>query len=194
SLSGALCYAELSTTHPSAGGEYHFLRLALGHRISFLFAWARLSVIPPGSIALLGYVFGDYATQLYSLGSYSSALYAAGMVLLLTTLNVVGLKSGKTTQNILTLLEVLGVVLIIGVGFWHAPPTSAMLDWGQAGSTSNWGLVLIFVMLTYGGWNEAAYVSAEVLGPGRNLPRALALSLALITVLYLLVNWAYVSV
>lgn len=194
SLGGALCYAELSTTHPSAGGEYHFLRLAFGHRISFLFAWARLTIIPTGSIALLGFVFGDYATKLYELGPYSSAIYAVAMVLMLTALNVVGLKSGKTTQNILTMLEVLGVVLIIGVGFWYAPPTSGLPDWGDAGNVSNWGLVLIFVMLTYGGWNEAAYVSAEVLGPGKNLPRALAISLALITTLYFLVNWAYLSV
>ncbi|HEY9279061.1 MAG TPA: amino acid permease [Eoetvoesiella sp.] len=193
-LAGTLCYAELTTTYPSAGGEYYYLRLAFGERLAFLFAWARLTVIPTGSIAILGYIFGDYASQIWKLGSFSSALYAALMVLALTTLNVLGLKAGKTTQNLLTLLEVGGILLIIAVGFWAAPTTSSLPIFTSPSSTSNWGLILIFVMLTYGGWNEAAYISAEVLGPNRSLPRALIWSLALITVLYMLVNMAYLNV
>ena len=61
SLIGALCYAELATAYPHTGGDYHYLRRAFGARLSFLFAWARLSVIQTGSMALLAFVFGDYA-------------------------------------------------------------------------------------------------------------------------------------
>ncbi len=198
SVAGALCYAELATSHPNAGGDYHFLRLAYGERLAFLFAWARLTVIPTGSIALLGYVFGDYATQVYSLGEFSAAWYAAGMVLVLTAINLVGLRSGKWTQNFLTLLEVGGVLFIIAAGLLMTPDPQAAAA-AAAGSsglsgTTQWGLVLVFVMLTYGGWNEAAYVSAEVAGPKRNLVRALFWSLAIITITYLLVNLAFVRV
>ncbi|MEO1186867.1 MAG: amino acid permease, partial [Cyanobacteria bacterium J06636_27] len=72
SLIGALCYAELATTYPHPGGTYYYLRKALGSAVAFLFAWTRMSVIQTGSIALLAFVFGDYASQLWRLGNYSS--------------------------------------------------------------------------------------------------------------------------
>ena len=174
------------------------MRLAYGDKIAFLFAWARLTVIPTGSIALLGYIFCDCATQLYNLGPYSAAIYAAAMVLVLGAINLAGLKSGKWTQNVLTLIEVSGVVLIILAGLFLTPDPQAAAATAAAEtatrSATHWGLILVFVMLTYGGWNEAAYVSAEVVGPGRNLPHALFWSLLLVTVAYLLVNIAFVRV
>ena len=195
SLAGALCYAELATSYPHAGGEYHFLRLAFGDKVAFLFAWARLTVIPTGSIALLGFVFGDYASQMLPLyGEWSSPMYAAIAVIVLTAINMVGLKSGKRTQNLLTLLQVGGVVAIIVAGL-ALPLSGTSLPVLQTGTqATQWGLVLIFVMLAYGGWNEAAYMSAEVVGANRNLPRALVWSIAAITALYLLMNLAYLRV
>lgn len=200
SLVGALCYAELATTYPSAGGEYHFLYRALGRGPAFLFAWARLTVIPTGSIALLAFAFGDYASQLVRLGEHSSAIYAASVVVLLTGLNSVGVRQGKWTQNVLTLVEVAGLALIIAVGFAVAspPPTEALAvgrDVGGSGAPqATWGLVMVFVLLTYGGWNEAAYISAEIRGPRHNLVRALVWSIGVVTALYLLVNVAYLHV
>ncbi len=195
SIAGALCYAELCTTYPNTGGDYHFLRKAFGEKVAFLFAWARLSVIPTGSIALLGYVFGDYASQIYSFGPYSAAIYALLMVVGLTALNVIGLNAGKFTQNILTTIEVGGVLFIIGAGLLLTPdPAAVQAATATSSGVTQWGLVLVFVMLTYGGWNEAAYVSAETVGPTRTLPRALIWSLAAVTLLYLLVNLAYVRV
>lgn len=193
SLAGALCYAELATSHPHSGGEYHFLKLALGDTVAFLFAWARLTVIPTGSIALLGFVFGDYAAQLLPLAGGAS-LYAAGAVVVFTAINVAGLKVGKRTQNVLTVLQVGGVVAIIVAGL-SLPVSGAPMPSPLAGdAATQWGLVLIFVMLAYGGWNEAAYISAEVMGAGRRLPRALVWSIAAITLLYLLMNVAYLHV
>ncbi|HVL56917.1 MAG TPA: amino acid permease [Burkholderiaceae bacterium] len=195
-LTGMMCYAELATAHPHSGGDYHFLRLAFGERLSFLFAWARLTVIPTGSMALLGYVFGDYMTQVLALGPLSSTLWAMVVIVMMTALNLIGVQAGKWTQNVLTLLQVGGVLIIIFVGLALAPsgPAAAAAAPATAQAVTNWGLVLVFVMLTYGGWNEAAYVSAEVVGPQRNLPRALFISLAIIAALYLLVNLAFVSV
>lgn len=195
-IAGALCYAELATAHPHTGGEYHYLRLAFGEKVGFLFAWARLTVIPTGSIALLGFVFGDYATQLYPLGDYSPAIYAAIMIVLMTWVNVLGLKCGTCTQKVLTLLEVGGILLIIIAGLTIAVPTSAQaaMPAMPPAETTQWGLVLVFVMLSYGGWNEAAYVSAEINGPNHRLPRALFWSLAIVTAAYLLLNAALFKV
>jgi basic amino acid/polyamine antiporter, APA family len=189
SLIGALCYAELASAYPDAGGDYHFLTRAFGQRLSFLFAWARLMVIQTGSIALLAFVLGDYASAVLPLGAYSTPLYASMVVAILTLLQVGGVPRTVLTQNLLTTFEVLGVLLVIVVGlFFPSAPQAA-----ASGATSaGFGLVMVFVLLTYGGWNEASYVSAEVRDPGRNMARALVLSILIVTVLYVLVNVALV--
>lgn len=182
SLIGALTYAELTTTYPSAGGDYTFLTRAYGKHVSFLFAWARSTVIVTGSIALLGYILGDYLTRLHSLGTYSSSIYAAAAIVLLTGINLIGLKSSARMQNVLTLIEIGGVLLVavaaltIGSSEPAVPPAST-----EAGAV---GLALVFVLLTYGGWNEAAYVSAEVRGGPGAMVRTLVLSILSITLIY----------
>jgi len=193
SLIGALCYAELATAYPHAGGDYHYMTRAYGKPVAFLFAWSRITVIQTGSVALLAFVFGDYASQLVRLGEYSPSVYAALVVVALTGLNVAGVRQGTRTQNLLTAVEVLSLLTVIVAGLAltapdasPAPPPAAQ---GAPGATL--GLALVFVLLTYGGWNEAAYVSAEVSGPRRNVARALLLSIGIITALYVLVNWAY---
>src|SRR5213593_3625048 len=75
SLLGALVYAELATTYPHAGGDYYYLTRAFGRRLAFLFGWARMSVIQTGTIATVSFIFGDYASQILSLGQYSPAVY-----------------------------------------------------------------------------------------------------------------------
>jgi amino acid transporter len=192
SLVGALCYAELATAYPDAGGDYHFLRRAFGYRLAFLFAWARLAVIQTGSIALLAFIVGDYAARL-GVGPSSSAVYAALVVALLTGLNAAGIRPSSAAQNVLTSGVVLGLLLVVGAGLSVASPGGSPTDVPVASATgsSAFGLSMVFVLLTYGGWNEAAYVSAEVESPGRNMVRALVWSILIVTGLYLLVNWAY---
>lgn len=189
SLIGALCYAELTATYPHAGGDYHYLTRAFGRRLGFLFAWARISVIQTGSIALLAYVLGDYASKLVSLGPYSPAIYALVAVIALTALNAIGVEQGKLAQNVLTAVEVLGLLLVVAAGLSVTAPGPAPA--GAPAGTTNLGLVMVFVLLTYGGWNEAAYISAEVYEPRRNMVRVLVSSILIVTALYLLVNWAY---
>ena len=202
SLIGALCYAELAAAWPHAGGDYHFLQRAYGRRVAFLFAWARFSVITTGSIALLAFVFGDYMSAVLPLGAYSSALWGALAVVVLTWLNARGIHASASAQSWLTLAEVLGLVLVIAAGLWlwssgvhrmpvpdSAAPAGAASGMPELGML---GLAMVFVLLTYGGWNEAAYLSAELRGSRRGILHALVISLTLITVLYLLVNGAYV--
>ncbi|MER3428164.1 MAG: amino acid permease [Pyrinomonas sp.] len=190
SFIGALCYAELVTAYPNAGGDYHYLSRAYGAPVSFLFVWARMVVIQTGSIALLAFVVGDYASQLVSLGARSSAIYAAAVVLILTTLNAAGIHHGRRAQNLLTATEVGGLLLVIGAGLALAAPAATPNNVESQTGAGAIGLAMIFVLLTYGGWNEAAYVSAEVRG-ARRLVWALFISIGAITMLYLLANFAY---
>lgn len=194
SLIGALCYAELATTYPHAGGDYHYLTRAFGSKLSFLFAWARMTIIQTGSIALLAFVFGDYFSQILPLGQYSSAIYAALIVMVLTAINIAGIRQGTGTQNLLTSVEVLGVVLLIIVGLALPPAPVTQAAASPVASSSAFGLMMVFVLFTYSGWNEAAYVSAELRGNRRNMMRVLVGSIAFLTALYVLVNFAYLRV
>ncbi|AEG91863.1 APC family permease [Ramlibacter tataouinensis] len=200
SLIGALCYAELTTAYPSAGGDYHFLKRAYGRSVSFLFGWARFSVITTGSIALLAFVFGDYLQQalpLYLGGrAIGPVVYAVTAILVLWWINSRGIKAGTSAQTWLTAAEVGGLLLIVAAALWLAGATSHQPAAPAAGaaaapSLSSFGLAMVFVLLTYGGWNEAGYISAELKDKRRNMVRALVLSILVITALYLLVTWAY---
>ncbi len=189
---GALCYAELATSYPHPGGDYHYLTRAYGKHLAFLYAWSRITVVQTGAVALLAFVFGDYASQLLNLGEYSTAIYAGLLVVALTALNVAGVRQGSRTQNWLTTVEVLSLVLVIIAGFFlAAAPATTPSAPATAAPSASFGLALVFVLLTYGGWNEAVYVSAEVKHPRKNIARALLVSIAVITALYMLVNWAY---
>lgn len=196
SLVGALCYAELTTAFPNAGGDYHFLTRAFGKKLAFLFAWARMSVIQTGSVALLAFIFGDYLSQIYNLGEYSSVIYAALAVAALTAINIIGLKSGTGTQKLLTTAEVLGILLIIIAGFFFVSSPAETVSTTNMATTSSFGLTMVFVLLTFGGWNEAAYISSELRdgkSDKRRMAIALILGIVIITALYLLINLAYLN-
>lgn len=193
SLLGALCYAELASAYPNTGGDYHYLTRAFGRKLGFLFAWARLSVVQTGAIALLAFVLGDYANEILQLGPWGSPLCAGVIVVVLTATNILGVRQGATTQNVLTALEVTGFLLIVLAGLAAQPAVAAVSMSGAAASPGTFGLVMVFVLLTYGGWNEAAYLSGEVRDPGRTMVRALVWSLGLVTALYLLINWTFLT-
>ncbi|MBD2499890.1 APC family permease [Anabaena azotica] len=190
SIIGALCYAELATTYPNVGGTYYYLKRAFGKNIAFLFAWARLTVIQTGSIALAAFVFGDYASEIFRLGTFSSSIYAAVVITLLTLLNIQGLKQGKWTQNLLTAAQVLGLLLVVIVGLTTTAADTTTVP-PPSTSSGNWGLAMVFVLLSYGGWNEAAYISAEIKNRQRNIVRSLLWSIGIITAIYLLINLAF---
>lgn len=191
SLAGALCYAELTTTYPHSGGEHHFLRRALGRGTGVLFGWSRLSVLQTGSIAIQAFIVGDYATRLAPIGAGSAAIYAGVTVVLLTGINLLGLQHGKWTQITLGAATCLGVLLVAATGLFGTadPMIPVPTDRGAASGTPAFGLAMVFVLLAFGGWNEAAYVSADV--SRRNMVRALIGGIGAITIIYLLVNLAY---
>jgi amino acid transporter len=189
SLAGALCYAELAAAYPHAGGDYHFLTRAYGRDASFLYAWARGAVINTGAIALLAFVFGDYLATLVPIGG--SPAWAAIVVVLLTLVNIVGLQLSARTQNVLTLCEVAGLVAVAGAGFLAVPAGGvAPAAFSAAPAPGVFGVAMVFVLLTNGGWNEAAYLSAELRGGRKAILVVLVTSLAIIALAYVAVNLA----
>lgn len=197
SLCGALCYAELATAYPREGGDYVYLSRAYGSWAGFLFGWAQLTVIRPGDIAVMAFAFALYAREIFDLWaaawgwSPEASLkgYAAVAVVVLTGINVLGVQAGKWTQNLLTLAKALGLLAVAGAALAAGrarPGTEPGVE-----ASIPWTLALIFVLFTYGGWNEMAYVAAEVKDAGRNIVRAMVLGMGAVTGLYLLVNAAF---
>lgn len=195
-LIGALCYAELATAFPNAGGEYHFLSRAYGRGTALMFAWARCTVIQTGAIALVVFVYGDYAQGIVPLGAYGSAIHAGLIVALFTGINIAGTFQGKTAQKIFTTTDIVALLMLLGAGLVIAFSGSgaAPAPAASAGGSGAIGLAMVFVLLTYGGWNEAAYLSAELRDGKRNIVRVLVLSILAVTTLYFLVAWVYLYV
>lgn len=193
SLCGALVYAELSTRHPDSGGEYAFLR-SLGRGVAFMFAWSRMTVIQTGAIAAVAAVFGAYAAEIWPLGAKGSLIYAAAAVVGLTALNLVGVVGSQRLHRVVQWLVFSGLVVIaisgFIVGFGEERPTTLGIP---VASGSSFGLAMVFVLLTYGGWNEAAYLAGEVEDARRNMRHILVGGTAVVTVLYLLVNLSYLA-
>lgn len=197
SLIGALCYAELSTTFPNTGGDYHFLHRAFGRRLSFLFAWARMSIIQTGSIALLAFIVGDYMSELYNIGPYSSPFYASIVVIFLTIINIIGVRLGTGTQKLLVGLQFAGLFILLLVGFFLSPSdtlSSAPRILDDPSFKPELGGAMIMVLLTFGGWNEAGYISAEMRGGPKKMATVMIASILVITAIYLLLNLAFLNV
>ena len=190
SLIGALCYAELATAYPHPGGDYHYLTRAFGKRIGFLFVWSRMTVIQPGSIAMLAFVLADYISTILPLGPSAHFLAAAIPVAFLTVLNLMGVQNSTRAQNLLTGIKVVGLFAVVLAGV-IIPPSSSPVVPVPPHSGASFGLAMVFVLLTFGGWNEAAYLSAELHEVRRNMVRALLWSVGIITLVYLLMNLAY---
>ncbi len=192
SLCGALCYAELATTYPRLGGDYEYLNRAFGPGVGFLFGWAQLSIVLTGSIGAMAYAFADYGVALLGPDRVSAVWLAVGAVAGLSIVNLLGVVVGKLAQNLLTAGKILGLALIVVAGLFFAPAEARAT--ASAPSGGSFGLALVFVLYAFGGWNDAAFVSAEVRDGKRNIPRSLLLSIGIITLIYLLVNASYLWV
>jgi len=194
SLVGALCFAEMAAAFPDAGGDYFFLRRAFGPRLGFLFAWSRFAVIHTGSMALLAFVFGDYLAQAVDLspwlGAHGSAVLAAGLIVVLTVLNLAGVRVGLGTQLGLMGVVLAGLMLLGAAGLSLSVPPQTPLSVNDP-SRNDWGQAMVFVFLAYGGWSDAATLSAEMRDAHRGILKALLIGLGLVMGLYLLANWAY---
>ena len=196
SLFGALCYAELGAAYPRTGGDYVYLAKAYGPLVGFLFGWTKLFAERIGTIAVLGFVFAEYLSFLLGFGPLEIKLVATLAIFFLAGANIIGIHVGKRLQNLLTALKIAALLGIIAVGFLSGKGQPHLLQpWWPAHADGNtwraFGVALVFVLWTYGGWTESSYVGEEIRDPHRNLPWSILLGLGIVTVLYLVVNWVY---
>jgi APA family basic amino acid/polyamine antiporter len=191
-LVGALCYAELGSSHPSSGGEYHFLSKAFGEKLGMLFGWARCTIIQPGAIAAVAFVYGEYISEVIPLGRYSFAIHGALAVIVLTWVNLAGLKQASWTQNVFATLAILALILVVLAAFYIGKqPNAAAIAAPPAAPLAAAGFAMVFILLTFGGWNESAYLSGELRNVKRAMAPTLIWSIVIITTLYVLVNLGY---
>ncbi len=218
-LSGALAYAELGASMPRAGGQYVYLREAYGPFCGFLFGWVSFMMYLTGIIAALGVGFAEYVGYFIpSLGManvffetevplpgwsfhYSLStghLTALVLIVFLTMVNYRGVIFSKYITNVSSVIKIAALGLFILFGLWGENPqpidfriNAQDIDFGQL--VIAFGVALIAVSWAFAGWEEVSFVAGEVKEPSRNLPRALILGTASVTVLYLLVNYIYLK-
>lgn len=209
-MAGAVTYAELGTLFPRAGGLYDFLKEAYGPIWGFLYGWSAFWVIMSGGVAALAVGFAEYLGVFVpvlsthhtivsiSLGFLTcrlsaGQLAAAGAILVLTTVNHLGVRQGATTQNLLTVLKVGSVLAFCALGLWLPARTSFALPSSLPHATffPLFGVAMIAVLWTYDGWYGMVFSAEELRDPNRSLPRSLVGGTLIILVLYLLLNLVY---
>ena len=211
---GAMAYAELATLRPKAGGEYVYLREAYGGLAGFLSGWTSFVAGFSGAMAasavflittLDRFVPGiANATPLLAVPvpftpfvfSFSRHTLAASAVIIAAAfIHIRGVGPGRLASNILTTLKITAFVVFIAFGLMASTGQTSNLT-QSAGPVvlTGWLFAFIPVMFTYSGWNAAAYMAEEIRDPGRNVPRALFLGTAIVTVVYLLINVLYLYV
>lgn len=205
-LAGALAYAELGAMYPRAGGLYHFVREAWGPLPAFLYGWTCLLVIMTGGIAAIGVGFGEYLGALapafssgravFALGGWSvsgAQLAAAAAIVLLTAINHFGVREGALVQNLFTVAKIAAIAALAAFGLagGGAPAAAATPPAALAFVAPAIGVALVAALWTYDGWYALTFTASEMRAPSRDLPRALLTGVAVVTVLYVLLNVVY---
>ena len=194
-LTGALTFAELGAMFPQAGGVYVYLKEGFGDLFGFLYGWAYLLVINSGSLAALNIAFAYYLGFIIPLGDAGIKVVAVLSIIILTVINILRVKAGEVFSNIFTGLKLIGIAGIIGVGLFMGNPGFMSSQTGQAVSSGNifvaFGLALIGVLWSYGGWQHASFVAGEARDAQKTVPRAMVLGALIVALVYLLTNLAY---
>lgn len=195
-LSGALTFSELAASMPRAGGQYVYLSEAYGGLVGFLFGWAYFLVCNAGGLGALSVAFATYFGYFVPLGPAGTKLVAVAGLLLLTTINVVGVKAGAIFSDVFTVLKLGGIAGLVGIGFAFGSSSTTDFAAPIAGAVpgglgAGLAAAMVGVLWSTGGWQHATYASGEVKNPRRTLPLAMTLGTALVTLIYVLVNLAY---
>jgi APA family basic amino acid/polyamine antiporter len=194
-LTGALTFAELGTMFPKAGGVYVYLKEAYGDLFGYLYGWAYLLVICSGAIAALSIAFAYYLGFIIPLGNTGIKVVAVSAIIFVTIINILRVKAGEVFSNIFTGLKLIGIAGVICIGFFMGKPGLLRVQTGEAVSSDNllvaFGLALIGVLWSYGGWQHASFVAGEAKNAQRTVPRAMIVGASVVGLVYLLTNLAY---
>ena len=214
-LFGAFCYAELGAALPEVGGDYIYLGRGIGPIWGFLFGWTSSLIISPGSAAIIaagllrfvGYLAPSvtvpifvwniripFQSQLYPFRFTAAQPLAALVIVLVTALNYVGVRTVGRFQVFLTALKLATIAAILILGVTAGRPTVAQAVFIPSpahGAIAAFLLALVPVMAAYNGFQALGRVGGEVLNPKRNLPRAVIFGTSLVIALYVLINWVY---
>lgn len=202
-LCGALTLAELAVLLPRAGVAYHALTEAFGPFAGFMQAWIMVLVSGPGAIAGIAILFGEFGSDALGWQAADSALFlAAAGIMLFALINLRGVEWGGSAQVIVTVVKVTGLVALVFGALFMAEPRVAVATGNVLPESENdivdflrfVGVGVSIVLFTYDGWIDATHVAGEVRNPNRNFPLALGLGVVGITVIYLAVNIAWLSV
>jgi APA family basic amino acid/polyamine antiporter len=203
-LIGALAYAELGAMMPAAGGQYVYLRDAYHPLVAFLYGWALLFMIEAGAMAAVAMTFAEYAVRLVSDQSQASALVGAGgiraiaigAIVCLSIINYLGVVPGSRLLNVFVVLKVAALAVLIAAGLWASGATDVSLQAAAPtaeGSLVAFGAALIPIVFAYGGWQNANYVAEEIKDPKRVLPLSLLVGTAIVALVYVTINVAYLG-
>jgi basic amino acid/polyamine antiporter, APA family len=197
-LSGGFIWAELAARRPLLGGQYAYLREAYHPAVAFIYGWTLLLVTQTGGMAAVAVTFARYFLELTRL-RVSDAAIAALVLAGLTVVNCLGVRAGSGAQNLLMVMKILaiGALVVCGLAFSgpQAGPSQHALEhplsWNFVRAV---GGALTPIAFSYGGWQTASFMSAELRDPRRDLTRGLLLGVSGVIVLYLAVNFVYLRV
>lgn len=202
SMIGALCYAELGTSIPKSGGDYAYINEAFGPLPAFLFLWVALLIIMPTGNAIAALTFANYILEPFFSSCLPPAnavrLLAALVVCLLTFINCYNVKWATRVQDSFTFGKIIALLVIIAAGLVHMGVGNTQnFENAFEGTTTEPGYVALSFysgLFSYAGWNYLNFVTEELKEPTKNLPRAIYISLPLVTLVYVLTNIAYFAV
>lgn len=202
---GASSYAELGSCIPLNGGSQAYLNQIFGPLPSFLFSWTAITILKPGSSAIIAIIFGEYFAR--GLGaSFMTSYWMQKVIAIVGLLLVTGLNSfsnisGARAGNIFLVAKILLLLAISIIGLIeirHFKDTSALssqsLFEGSSSSLGEYAVALYAGLWAYDGWDNVNYVSAEMKNPQRDLPRVIHIAMPIVIVAYIFTNIAYFSV
>ncbi|XP_077302405.1 solute carrier family 7 member genderblind [Arctopsyche grandis] len=199
---GALCYAELGTTLAQSGGDYHYIHQAFGPLPAFLYLWDANIVFVPTTNAIMSLTFANYVLQplfpTCMVPDGAQRLIAALTICILTFINAYDVRFTTKMQNVFMFTKISALALIIIAGIiWMAKDGLENFDSGWEGTTtdiSKWSVGFYSGIFSYSGWSYLNFMTEELQDPFVNLPRAIYISLPLVTTIYVLANVAYLAV